>query len=144
MKNFFPNLKVADILLTKNLDNQTSQINKNLTGNQVIILFYLDDHKNEITKQVDIEKNLNISHSTTRGTVKRLIKSGFVKTSPIPEDKRQVQVVLTQQGQQLLSKNQSKLEKILSDTLAKAAKGLNDKDIDDLQRITSQIIKNLK
>ncbi|WP_054658089.1 hypothetical protein [Apilactobacillus ozensis] len=56
MENFVPSLKIADILLTKTLDNLTGQINKNLTSNQVVVLLYLYEHLNKVNKQVDIEK----------------------------------------------------------------------------------------
>ncbi|KRM67653.1 hypothetical protein FD06_GL000805 [Apilactobacillus ozensis DSM 23829 = JCM 17196] len=144
MENFVPSLKIADILLTKTLDNLTGQINKNLTSNQVVVLLYLYEHLNKVNKQVDIEKNLKISHSTTRGIIKRLIKLGFVKTKPIPTDRRQIQVVLSTGGLKLLEENKQKFENIINTTLTKATKGLSSEDIQTLQRINQQIINNLQ
>ncbi|WP_252898353.1 MarR family winged helix-turn-helix transcriptional regulator [Apilactobacillus ozensis] len=91
-----------------------------------------------------MKKNLKISHSTTRGIIKRLIKLGFVKTKPIPTDRRQIQVVLSTGGLKLLEENKQKFENIINTTLTKATKGLSSEDIQTLQRINQQIINNLQ
>ncbi|MCK8607162.1 MarR family winged helix-turn-helix transcriptional regulator [Apilactobacillus ozensis] len=144
MENFAQSLKMAETLLTKTLDNSISKLFHNLTSNQVVILFYLHDHITSVTRQVDLENNLNISHSTIRGTIKRLIKTGLIETKPMPRDKRQVQVILSQDGLNMLNDNKQEFEDIMNDTLKKAVKGLGVEDIQSFQRINHQIIKNLK
>ena len=78
-------------------------------------------------------------HNITR-ILNLLEKNGFIHRIPDGEDKRRLNVYLTEEGKAL----KKKLIPIAIDCLQKCFKGLSQKEIGDLRRIHEHILKNLK
>ncbi|MDP8230377.1 MAG: MarR family winged helix-turn-helix transcriptional regulator [Candidatus Gorgyraea atricola] len=80
---------------------QTSSLFKlNISSAQIIILVTIQAHGQCKTKTVAKERN--ISPPTATGLIDRLVRSGYVKRSPDPEDRRVVMVSLTKKGENIV------------------------------------------
>ncbi|MBU1147972.1 MAG: MarR family winged helix-turn-helix transcriptional regulator [Candidatus Omnitrophica bacterium] len=80
---------------------QTSSLLKlNISSAQIIILITIQAHGQCKTKIVAKERG--ISPPTATGLIDRLVRSGYVKRSPDPEDRRVVMVSLTKKGENMV------------------------------------------
>ena len=77
-------------------------------------------------------------HNITR-ILNLLEKNGFIFRTPDGEDKRRLNVYLTQEGKAL----KQKLIPIVIGFLQKCFEGLTQEEVQDLRRIHEQILKNL-
>lgn len=72
-----------------------------LSLSQIRALEVISKSEKEITQR-DLELALNISHAATHGLLKRLEKKGFVTTRIDKNDRRNVLVLITEEGQSKL------------------------------------------
>lgn len=101
--NIGRNLKTLNTLVEKKLNNDLRLLGVNLTGTQMSILMQLFDHQETPLTQKQIETELKLSHPTTRGINKRLVAAGLIETQVVAEDKRQIQLQLTEKGRKLIN-----------------------------------------
>ena len=72
-----------------------------LSLSQIRALEVISKSEKEITQR-DLELALNISHAATHGLLKRLEKKGFVTTRIDKNDRRNVLILITEEGQNKL------------------------------------------
>jgi len=82
-----------------------------LTFAQFKVLIYLDDHKDKIVTQKELEVDFKVSHPTINGIISRLENNSFIETKMIKEaGKQQKQIFLTEKGSAtLLNMKENKL-----------------------------------
>lgn len=85
-----------------------------LSLSQIRALEVISKSEKEITQR-DLELALNISHAATHGLLKRLEKKGFVTTRIDKNDRRNVLVLITEEGQSKLDVlDKVRIEKMVS------------------------------
>ena len=85
-----------------NLQKAFSESGIEVTPIQVMLLFFLQ--KNDGSSLTQISQGLMLENPTVTGLVDRLEKSGYVKRSDHPEDRRVYLVNLTEKGNRVASK----------------------------------------
>ena len=93
--------KVCQKLIT-NLQNAFSESGVEVTPIQVMLLFFLQ--KNDGSSLTQISHGLMLENPTVTGLIDRLEKSGYVKRSDHPNDRRVYLVYLTEKGKKVANK----------------------------------------
>ena len=76
---------------------------KGLTLSQFKVLIYLEDNKEKITTQKELEIAFQVSHPTINGIVNRLLKKEFISTNMVKENgKQQKQIFISAKGRETL------------------------------------------
>lgn len=73
----------------------------NLTKSQLDILYYLDQHPDQMTCQKDLQNYLHVSNATINGLVNRLEQNGYIYRITNSEDKRMVSIHPTEKANQI-------------------------------------------
>ncbi|MEX2369778.1 MAG: MarR family transcriptional regulator [Bacteroidales bacterium] len=110
-------IKVRKIVRSINLESKKIQKEYGVSIPQVLCLHFLHNSPNFQATQGDIRKFLNLNSSTASGIIQRLEKKGFVARLPKSGDKRVVNITLTSDGEEHLSKIPSLLHEQLSEKL---------------------------
>ena len=97
-------LKQASNNLSKNFDSFAKPFD--LTGMQMSIIDFLGRKAGDDCFQTDIEQEFNIQRSTTTVMLQRMEKKELIKRQVSNQDARKKSVVLTEKGQQLVTKCQ--------------------------------------
>ena len=90
--------KVCQKLIT-HLQNAFSESGVEVTPIQVMLLFFLQ--KNDGSSLTQISHGLMLENPTVTGLIDRLEKSGYVKRSDHPNDRRVYLVYLTEKGKKV-------------------------------------------
>ena len=93
--------KVCQKLIT-NLQNAFSESGVEVTPIQVMLLFFLQ--KNDGSSLTQISHGLMLENPTVTGLIDRLEKSGYVKRTDHPNDRRVYLVYLTEKGRKVANK----------------------------------------
>ena len=93
--------KVCQKLIT-NLQNAFSEGGVEVTPIQVMLLFFLQ--KNDGSSLTQISQGLMLENPTVTGLIDRLEKSGYVKRSDHPDDRRVYLIYLTEKGNKVANK----------------------------------------
>lgn len=93
--------KICQKLIT-NLQNAFSENGVEVTPIQVMLLFFLQ--KNDGSSLTQISHGLMLENPTITGLIDRLEKSGYVKRSDHPNDRRVYLVYLTEKGRKVANK----------------------------------------
>ncbi|MFV0441380.1 MAG: MarR family winged helix-turn-helix transcriptional regulator [Lachnospirales bacterium] len=102
----------------------------NVTSSQVGVLWFLRK-KGGSANQKEIEKHLNVAHSTTIGMVSRLEKKGFVTVSQDENDRRYRVVTLTDKAYEL----HLEIKKNVDECERKLLSGLSPNEVIELKRL---------
>ena len=130
-------LKRIDTALGRQANAQLASVGLTLT--QVSVLGLLADAPNEGLAQKQIEQELDVSHPTTTGLVKRLGEKGLVAVYESPDDARMKIVRLTAKGREAAREGEThraKAERALTE-------GFTDNELAQLKSYLSRIIDNL-
>ena len=92
----------VDQKLILNLQKALSQKGMEVTPIQVMLLFFLQ--KNDGSSLTQISQGLMLENPTVTGLIDRLEKSGYVKRSDHPNDRRVYLVYLTEKGNKAAKK----------------------------------------
>jgi DNA-binding MarR family transcriptional regulator len=92
----------VDQKLILNLQKAFSQKGVEVTPIQVMLLFFLQ--KNDGSSLTQISEGLMLENPTVTGLIDRLEKSGYVKRSDHPDDRRVYLVYLTEKGNKVAKK----------------------------------------
>ncbi len=136
-------VKMLNTQFEKKLNQRVAEILPGVTGAQVGILQMLFVRPERIFTQKDIEQSFMLSHPTTRGLIKRLIQIDLITTTPLASDQRQVQVMLSEKGQQLMATHITALEQNLQEVDERATKGLTPQEKQQLMQLMDRMIENL-
>jgi len=93
--------KVCQKLIT-NLQKSFSESGIGVTPIQVMLLFFLQ--QNNVLSLTQISQGLMLENPTVTGLIDRLEKSGYVKRSDHPNDRRVYLVHLTEKGNKVAKK----------------------------------------
>jgi DNA-binding MarR family transcriptional regulator len=85
-----------------NLQNAFSEGGVEVTPIQVMLLFFLQ--KNDGSSLTQISQGLMLENPTVTGLIDRLEKSGYVKRSDHPDDRRVYLIYLTEKGNKVANK----------------------------------------
>ena len=110
-------IKVRKIVRSINLESKKIQKEYGVSIPQVLCLNYLQNATGFRATQGEIRKFMNLNSSTASGIIDRLEKKGFVARLPRSGDKRVVNITLTSDGEELLSRIPSLLHEQLSEKL---------------------------
>ena len=101
------------------------------------------DHQKTVT-QKEIELKFKISHPTVRGIIRRLVALNLVETTTSDQDRRQILLILSTQGQKFMKENL----KIIQDPAKKMESRLRDNirepEYEIFQQVLHQMINNLQ
>lgn len=143
-----PQIKVANTLIEKELNSRMSQLfstkNLNLTGPQITLLIYLYEAQNRIVTQHEISQRFVLSHPTIRSIVKRLASNKLINTTNLPNDRRQIVLSLSKQGNQLIQKNIDQIYITMKDINQQIVHNLTFTQKQQLTQILNQVINNFK
>ena len=89
---------------------------------------------------IDIAHFLNRDKAQVTRLVNALINQELVKKSPNPEDKRSQLLVLTNKGEDIMTK----VSNIDREMLQRMTKGMNEDDLEQFSQIASKMAQNLE
>ncbi|MBN1132082.1 MAG: MarR family transcriptional regulator [Bacteroidales bacterium] len=110
-------IKIRQIVRSINLESKRIWKEYGVSIPQVLCLSYLQRSPNYMSTQGSIRKFLNLNSSTVSGIINRLEKKGLLARLPRSGDKRIVQIVLTSEGDRMLSRIPPLLHEQLSENL---------------------------
>lgn len=104
-----------------------------ITLPQFLILGFL--HNNGNLKMCAIAKFMSVTTAAMTGMVDRLERLGYVKREPEPEDRRIINVGLTQKGQELVNKINLRRREMIVDVFGK----ISEQDRMDYLRVLTKV-----
>jgi DNA-binding MarR family transcriptional regulator len=126
-----------DVQMSLGLQHAFQAKGFNITPEQWGVLNRLWE-KEGIHQSALAERAAKDRHNITR-ILNLLEKNGFILRTPDGEDKRRLNVYLTEEGKAL----KQKLIPIVIDYLQKCFEGLTQEEVQDLKRVHKHILKNL-
>ena len=79
-----------------------------------------------------------------RNVIKRMLDKDLINTNQSKEDKRKIEVQLSDNGLSLMNDKSSAIQKMLVDNQKFLTDGLSEKEVSDLNRMLDKVISNLK
>ena len=113
-------------------------VKRTLTQTQFLVLVAL--HSRKLCPMTTLAQSMHVSLPTISGIVDRLVKRGYVERSVSDQDRRQVVVHLSKQGQMMIAQFQGAVTQRWEDVL----KALQQEDIDNFYRIVTKLMNHLK
>jgi len=113
-----------------------------ITLPQFLILGFL--HNNGDSKMCGIAKFMSVTTAAMTGMVDRLEKYGYVKREPEPQDRRIINVSLTQKGLELVRKINHKRRRMIIDVFGKVSEDDRSDYLRVLMKIKDILTKNGK
>ncbi len=110
-----------------------------LTGTQFKVLLYLLKKKQEITKQIDLEKHFGLTNPTVTGILNNLEKAGFVKREINEQDVRSKKIILCESVLQM----EDALAAIADSIEDKLTQGLSKPEIESTLSVLKRILNNI-
>lgn len=111
-----------------------------MTSMQIIILSYLDDHREIEVFQKDLEKIFRIRRSTATGILKVMEREGYLTRIPVPRDARLKKLTLTARGQSFCNEAKRRSDKIEEQML----RGFTPDELDTLFSLLDRLRDNLE
>ena len=90
-------------------------VRRGVTQTQFLVLLAV--HSYERCSMGTLARNMRVRMPTATGVVDRLVRDGFVRRSPCPEDRRQVFVELTPKGESFIRQFQGLVQHRWEDVL---------------------------
>ncbi|CAI2551316.1 hypothetical protein AKUA2003_00580 [Apilactobacillus kunkeei] len=142
--NFGIKINVISNLAGAHFDKEVKAVISNLTNTQFAVMTYLFDHKDEVITQNQLAAVMHSSHPTMRNVIKRMLYKDLINTSQSKDDKRKIEVKLSDNGLSIMNDKSLKIEKMLNDNQKYLTDGLSEKEVQDLNRMLDKVISNLK
>ena len=134
-------IKVLSNLLRREIDNSACAKSANeATGNNMFIIRYLAQRKNEDVFQRDLEEFFSVRRSTMSNIVLRMEQKGFLIREPVLHDRRLKKLVLTEKGENV----HKMMESVIFQTEEKLTLGLSSQEKETLYRILEKLRRNLE
>jgi DNA-binding MarR family transcriptional regulator len=86
-----------------------------------------------------LARNMHVKMPTTSGIVDRLVRAGYVRRFPHPEDRRQVMVELTAKGQAFIRQFQAVIRRRWEEVL----RSLNSDELQMFHRVITKLTQQL-
>jgi len=112
-----------------NLQNAFSEGGVEVTPIQVMLLFFLQ--KNDGSSLTQISQGLMLENPTVTGLIDRLEKSGYVKRSDHPDDRRVYLIYLTEKGNKVANKALPIIKKLNEEI----KKGYSKEEIENFKKV---------
>jgi DNA-binding MarR family transcriptional regulator len=112
-----------------NLQKAFSETGVEVTPIQVMLLFFLQ--KNDGSSLTQISQGLMLENPTVTGLIDRLEKSGYVKRSDHPNDRRVYMVHITEKGNKVANKALPIIKKLNE----QIKEGYSKSEIDDFKKV---------
>jgi DNA-binding MarR family transcriptional regulator len=112
-----------------NLQNAFSESGVEVTPIQVMLLFFLQ--KNDGSSLTQISQGLMLENPTVTGLIDRLEKSGYVKRSDHPNDRRVYLVHITEKGNKVANKALPIIKKLNEEI----KKGYSKEEIENFKKV---------
>ena len=109
-------------------------------GNNMFIIRYLAQRKNEDVFQKDLEEFFSVRRSTMSNIVLRMEQKGFLVREPVSCDRRLKKLVLTEKGEKL----HVLMESIVFRTEEKLTSGFSEEEKEMLFRLLEKLRRNLE
>lgn len=87
-----------------------------------------------------LSRSMHVSMPTMTGIINRLVKNGYINRLASEDDRRQVKIELSGQGQAMIAEFQKSVSRRWEDVL----KDLDQKDIEDFHRVVGRLSEQLK
>lgn len=110
------------------------------TGNNMFIIRYLAQRKNEDVYQKDLEEFFSVRRSTMSNIILRMEQKGFLIREPVSCDRRLKKLILTEKGQNL----HAMMESIVFQTEEKLTSGFSEEEKETLSRLLEKLRRNLE
>lgn len=130
--------KQINVALGKNANNELRK--SNLTISQIRFLSYILESGKERVSLKELEKEFQVSQPTVVGIVKRMKEKDLVKILQNDEDGRAKDVMLSQQGKQILEQGEigkKRMEEVL-------LSGLSTAERKELRRMLGIVLDSLQ
>ena len=111
-----------------------------LTKNNMFIIGYLAEHRDEDVFQKDLESVFSVRRSTMSTIILRMEKKGFLTRESVSYDARLKKLVLTEKGEQV----HSLIEFGITDTEKKLTAGLSEEEKQTLCHLLGKLRSNLE
>ena len=111
-----------------------------MTSMQVMILGYLDDHRDDDVFQKDLEKIFRIRRSTATGILKVMEREGYLTRQPVPQDARLKKLMLTARGQSFCNEAKRRSDEIEGVML----RGMTEDEVGTLFSLLGRLRDNLE
>lgn len=109
-----------------------------LTHTQFFVMVAI--HSQGLPSMRTLSENMQVSMPTMTGIVKRLVKAGYIRRAPHPQDRRQVLIELTPQGREVIAEFQGAAMKRWQQVLG----ALNAQEMDTFQKIVTKLTQSLE
>jgi len=127
-------------LLLKTINGTFSALTKEITFEQMGVLYYISRSIGKEMIQQDIAEVMDKTKSATLRSIDILEEKGFVKRLPVAGDRRKNVIELTSNGKAVIEKMH--LNFLERDEILK--EGINEKDLETCMCVLSQIQKKCK
>jgi DNA-binding MarR family transcriptional regulator len=127
-------------LLLKTINGTFSALTKEITFEQMGVLYYISRSMGKEMIQQDIAEVMDKTKSATLRSIDILEEKGFVKRLPVAGDRRKNVIELTSNGKAVIEKMH--LNFLERDEILK--QGINEKDLETCMCVLSQIQKKCK
>ena len=111
-----------------------------MTFSQLMLISYLDEHKEQKVTQKDISEALHIKHPTTIGLLKRLEEKEMITNVTDPDNRRCRNVTLTDKGMDFVITRRER-RKHTDDYLVS---GMTEDEIRQLRLLLDRVIDNMQ
>ena len=136
-------LKTLAVLIDKRLKNELKDLNLALTGTQASVLILIFEHPDALMLQKQLEETLQLSHPTTRGIVKRLVANQLIATTLLADDRRQICLSLTAQGQALVATNLPAIKSRIASIEQELLRGFSPTEAVQMRQGLTRMLTNL-
>jgi DNA-binding MarR family transcriptional regulator len=110
------------------------------TGNNMFIIRYLAERKNEDVFQKDLEEIFSVRRSTMSNIILRMEQKGFLIRKPVAHDRRLKKLVLTEKGENI----HAMMESVVFQTEEKLTLGFSAKEKEMLSLLLEKLRRNLE
>ena len=117
-----------------------SACGERMTSMQIMILGYLDDHRDDDVFQKDLEKIFRIRRSTATGILKVMEREGYLTRRPVPQDARLKKLMLTAHGQSFCNEAKRRSDEIEAVML----RGMTEDEVGTLFSLLGRLRDNLE
>lgn len=135
---------IAHVVLSKYFNNSIHKILPTLTGVQFTILIYLYYHRDKIVTQREITDYLHLRHPTVRHIIKLILKKHLIVSGPLPTDHRQVQLMISNNGNQLIKSHLPAINHDYQQMNQIITNHMDKSSVHNLEDLLTQLIKNFE
>lgn len=134
-------IKVLSNLLKREIGNSAcAKSADEATGNNMFIIRYLAERKNEDIFQKDLEEFFSVRRSTMSNIILRMEQKGFLIRKPVAHDRRLKKLVLTKKGENI----HAIMESVVFQTEEKLTLGFSAEEKETLSRLLEKLRRNLE